>query len=58
MPIHYLRSLTARNRTAWLAGAFGFRHAGFVATVPFSTILVALAVVSVLDDLRGRSMRA
>ncbi|SAL60779.1 hypothetical protein [Caballeronia telluris] len=58
MPIHYLRRLTARNRTAWLAGAFGFRHAGFVASVPFATILVVFAVASVLDDLRGRSMRA
>jgi uncharacterized membrane protein YoaK (UPF0700 family) len=33
-----------------LAGALAFQHAGYVATVPLATVLVALAAVPTLDD--------
>jgi uncharacterized membrane protein YkvA (DUF1232 family) len=35
-----------------LAGALGFKHVGFSATLPLATVLMALAVVPVLDDMR------
>jgi len=34
-----------------LAGAVGFRHLGFVSTVPLAIVLVALAAVPVFDDM-------
>ncbi|MBU7442226.1 YoaK family protein [Paraburkholderia fungorum] len=34
-----------------LTGAFGFRHLGFVATVPLAIILLTLAVVPIVDDM-------
>ncbi|TAL52985.1 YoaK family protein [Pandoraea sp.] len=37
-----------------LSGALGFKHLGFVVTVPLATILLALAAVPLLDDLAGR----
>ncbi len=55
--LRLLSSLLGMFLAGAIVGAFGFKHAGFVATVPLATILVALAVVPVLDDLRGRSMR-
>ena len=39
-----------------LVGAFGFKHAGYVSTVPLALVLVALARVPALDDL-GRLTR-
>jgi uncharacterized membrane protein YoaK (UPF0700 family) len=39
-----------------LVGAFGYKHAGYVSTVPFALVLVALACVPALDDL-GRLTR-
>ncbi|SAK56626.1 hypothetical protein AWB81_01527 [Caballeronia arationis] len=56
--LRLLSSLLGMFLAGALAGAFGFKYAGFVATIPLATILVALAVVPVLDDLRGRSARA
>jgi uncharacterized membrane protein YoaK (UPF0700 family) len=56
--LRLLASLLGMFLAGALAGAFGFKHAGFVATVPLATILVALAVVPVLDDLRGKRVRA
>lgn len=56
--LRLLSSLLGMFLAGALAGAFGFKHAGFVVTVPLATILVALAVVPVFDDLRGKSMRA
>lgn len=38
-----------------IAGALGFRHAGFLSTVPLALLLVVLAVVPALDDLRRLS---
>jgi uncharacterized membrane protein YoaK (UPF0700 family) len=36
-----------------LAGAFGFNRLGYIATVPLALLLVALASVPALDDLRS-----
>lgn len=37
-------------------GAIGFKRAGFVATLPLAVILLMLAVVPVMDDLRDRRL--
>jgi len=34
-----------------LAGAIGFKHVGYVSTVPLAAVLVTLAIVPVIDDL-------
>jgi hypothetical protein len=36
-----------------LAGAFGFNRLGYIATVPLALLLVVLASVPALDDLRS-----
>ncbi|PTB17834.1 hypothetical protein C9I57_26770, partial [Trinickia symbiotica] len=36
-----------------LAGAIGFKHIGFVVTVPLAALLVALAAVPLVDDVLG-----
>ena len=36
-----------------LTGALGFKHLGFVSTVPLAMILLALAVVPIVDDMRA-----
>jgi uncharacterized membrane protein YoaK (UPF0700 family) len=40
-----------------LAGALGFKHAGYLATVPLAGLLCALAIVPALDDLRRMALR-
>jgi uncharacterized membrane protein YoaK (UPF0700 family) len=37
-----------------LAGAVGFKHMGFVSTLPLAIVLLTLAVVPLVDDVRGR----
>lgn len=37
-----------------VAGALGFRHIGFVFTLPLAMILLALAALPILADMRGR----
>jgi uncharacterized membrane protein YoaK (UPF0700 family) len=37
-----------------VAGALGFKHIGFVATLPLAAVLVILAVIPVTDDLRAQ----
>jgi len=37
-----------------VAGAFGFKLVGFGATLPLAAVLLALAIVPILDDLRSR----
>ena len=32
-------------------GAIGFKHVGYVSTVPLAAVLVTLAIVPVIDDL-------
>ena len=49
-----LTSLVGLFFCGGLVGALGFRHFGFVSTLPLAFILVILAVVPVLDDLRKR----
>lgn len=36
-----------------VAGAVGFRHLGFVSTVPLAIVLLTLAVVPIVDDMRA-----
>ncbi len=36
-----------------VTGALGFKHFGYVATVPLAAVLVAMSVVPVFDDLRA-----
>ena len=38
-----------------LIGALGFRHIGFLTTLPLAAVLVVMAAIPVLDDLRIRS---
>jgi uncharacterized membrane protein YoaK (UPF0700 family) len=40
-----------------LTGAVGFRHVGYEATTPLAALLIALAIVPLIDDLRGRICR-
>ena len=41
-----------------MAGAYGFKHVGYIATVPLSLVLGVLAVVPALDDVRRYVRRA
>lgn len=36
-----------------LAGALGFKHLGFISTVPLAIVLLTLAAVPLVDDMRG-----
>jgi uncharacterized membrane protein YoaK (UPF0700 family) len=36
-----------------VAGAVGFRHLGFVSTIPLAIVLLTLAVVPIVDDMRA-----
>jgi uncharacterized membrane protein YoaK (UPF0700 family) len=40
-----------------LAGALGFKHAGYLATLPLACLLCALAIVPVIDDMRRLAPR-
>jgi uncharacterized membrane protein YoaK (UPF0700 family) len=56
-----LRRLTLLVTTFFLggvAGAFGFRHLGFVSAVPLALLLFVLAGLPVLDDVRRRPGQA
>ena len=46
-----LGSLLAAFFVGGVAGAFGFKHLGYISTVPLAVFLVALAIVPALDDL-------
>jgi hypothetical protein len=39
-----------------VAGAVGFKHIGFIATLPLAAVLFLLAVVPLVDDLRERGI--
>jgi uncharacterized membrane protein YoaK (UPF0700 family) len=56
--LRLLLSLVALFFFGGVAGALGFKHAGFIFTLPLSAILVLLAVVPVIDDLRRRVVPA
>ena len=51
-----LASLLAAFFCGALAGALGFKHMGFVSTVPLATVLVALAAVPLADDMFGQRL--
>ncbi|HEX7685825.1 MAG TPA: YoaK family protein [Trinickia sp.] len=51
-----LASLLAAFFCGGLAGALGFKHMGFVSTVPLATVLVALAAVPLMDDMLGQRL--
>ena len=36
-----------------VVGAFGFKYLGYIATVPLALVLITLAIVPALDDMRG-----
>ncbi len=36
-----------------IAGAFGFNRLGYVSTLPLALLLISLALVPMLDDLRS-----
>ncbi|CDY79145.1 Probable transmembrane protein [Caballeronia glathei] len=40
-----------------ILGAAGFSHIGYAATTPLAALLTALAIVPLIDDLRGRNCR-
>ena len=49
-----LSSLVAAFFIGGLLGAFGFRRAGYLCTVPLALVLLVLASVPAFDDVRGR----
>ena len=48
-----LASLLGSFLLGGIAGAIGFKHIGFSATVPLAALLIALAVVPLIDDMLG-----
>jgi uncharacterized membrane protein YoaK (UPF0700 family) len=50
-----LGSLLAMFLAGGVAGAFGFQQLGFAATLPLAVALLLLAIVPLLDDVRGRN---
>jgi uncharacterized membrane protein YoaK (UPF0700 family) len=51
--LRLLGSLVALFFVGGVTGALGFRYLGFLFTVPLAAVLVALAMMPVLDDLRA-----
>lgn len=47
-----LASLVALFLVGGIVGAIGFKHLGFAASLALAAILLALAIVPVLDDLK------
>jgi uncharacterized membrane protein YoaK (UPF0700 family) len=56
--LRLLISLVALFFIGGVTGALGFKHAGFFFTLPLSAVLVLLAVVPVIDDMRRRVLPA
>ncbi|SHN43776.1 Uncharacterized membrane protein YoaK, UPF0700 family [Duganella sacchari] len=48
-----LSSLLAMFLCGGIAGAFGFKYLGFIATVPLALVLLLLAIVPLFDDVRA-----
>jgi len=53
-----LASLVALFFSGGVAGAIGFKRLGFAASQVLATILLTLAIVPVLDDLKAGLRRA
>ena len=51
-----LTSLVGLFFIGGVVGAVGFKHVGFIATLPLAVVLLMLAVVPVVDDLRERGL--
>lgn len=49
--LRMLASLTVLFLTGGIAGALGFKYVGYAATLPLAGLLIALALVPVIDDL-------
>ena len=49
-----LGSLLLAFLAGGLAGAAGFKHLGYISTLPLAIVLLVLAAVPLLDDMRGR----
>lgn len=49
--LELLGSLLLSFLVGGLAGAVGFRHMGYVSTVPLAIVLLTLAIVPILDDM-------
>lgn len=49
-----LSGLLVSFLTGGITGAFGFKHLGYIFTVPIALLLAVLALVPALDDLRGQ----
>lgn len=52
--VRILASLLSSFFAGAVAGAFGFKAIGFGATLPLAAVLLALAIVPIIDDLRAR----
>jgi uncharacterized membrane protein YoaK (UPF0700 family) len=52
--VRVLAALLSSFFAGAVAGAFGFKLVGFGATLPLAGVLLALAIVPILDDLRSR----
>jgi uncharacterized membrane protein YoaK (UPF0700 family) len=52
-----LGSLLVSFLAGGLAGAAGFKHLGFVSTLPLAIVLLTLAVVPLIDDMRSSARR-
>ena len=48
--LRFLASLATCFFLGGVAGALGFKHLGYVSTVPLALLLVVLAVVPAVDD--------
>lgn len=55
--LRLLASLLLMFMLGGVGGAFGFKHVGFVVTVPLAALLVVLAIVPVLDDVLAARRR-
>jgi uncharacterized membrane protein YoaK (UPF0700 family) len=56
--LRLLTSLIGLFFTGGLIGALGFKHAGFLFTLPLAAVLLVLAAVPVMDDLRSHQSHA
>jgi uncharacterized membrane protein YoaK (UPF0700 family) len=56
--LRLLASLVVLFFFGGVTGALGFRHVGFFFTVPPSAVLVLLAIMPVIDDMRSRVLTA
>ena len=55
--LRFLASLATCFFLGGVAGALGFKHPGYVSTVPLAALLIALAVVPAIDDARATMRR-